>query len=386
MLGGAATSCRVAKTPNRSARIFSISLAHPLQARDAASGDPFGDEDITIVVEAGVVGVDEFAVDPGLGVAAVDAFLFHDALDVVAELGDDFVSLVEQRDAGMEFGDEHQVFVGVDVGGEAVAFEGLEVFAGHREVLQRVMRPVADDYAFLAAGAAINPDAVRQIEFPIALAGAAKLGNPVTFLVVAVDVPRAVAIGEQKAAVIEEGEIGGHEGITTPTFHAHLVLILLVNAAVHGGVFFPNCFAFEGQFRKGLYVLIGANVKELLFSFSANFNTVTASLKLVSKGTDKLTLLVEHKNGWMTREICTPFMDDINQTFGIHRHIVGGLPSVFIGQLRPIMLHLKLMLILANDHLLGILIGQQKIGHGDGRSGSSRSGEKTTTGNMCIHK
>ena len=373
-------------TNNIVTNLVTIISTHPLETRNAARGDPFGYEDIPGVVEAGVMGMDELTVNPCLSVTAINTFLFHDAFDVITKLGDDFIFFIEQGDAGVEFGDEHQVFVGVDVGGEAVAFEGLEVFAGHREVLQRVMRPVADDYAFLAAGAAINPDAVRQIEFPIALAGAAELGNPVALLVVTVDVPGAVAVGEQEAAVIEEGEVGGHEGITTPTFHAHFVLVLFVNATVHGGVFFPNCFAFEGQFRKGLYVLIGANVKELLFSFSANFNTVTASLKLVSKGTDKLTLLVEHKNGWMTREICTPFMDDINQTFGIHRHIVGGLPSVFIGQLRPIMLYLKLMLTLANDHLLGILIGQQKIGHGDGRSGSSRSGEKTTTGNMCIHK
>ena len=59
MLGGAAAICRVAKTPIRSARNLPMSLAHPLQARDAAGGDPFGDEDITIVVEAGV---DQFSI------------------------------------------------------------------------------------------------------------------------------------------------------------------------------------------------------------------------------------------------------------------------------------------------------------------------------------
>ena len=32
-----------------------MSLAHLLQPRHATGGDPFGDEDITIVVEAGVV-------------------------------------------------------------------------------------------------------------------------------------------------------------------------------------------------------------------------------------------------------------------------------------------------------------------------------------------
>ena len=88
------------------------------------------------------------------------SFLLHDAFDVVAKLGDDFVSLVEQRDAGVELGDEHQVFVGVDVGGEAVAAEGGEVLALEREVLQGVIRAVADDHAFGAAGTAVHPDAV----------------------------------------------------------------------------------------------------------------------------------------------------------------------------------------------------------------------------------
>ena len=110
-------------------------LLHPFQTRHATGVDPFGDEDVAFVVETGVVGVDEFAVDPGLGVAAIDALLFHDALDVIAELGDDFVFFIEQSDSGVQLGDEHQVFVGVDVGGETVAAEGGEVLTLECEVL-----------------------------------------------------------------------------------------------------------------------------------------------------------------------------------------------------------------------------------------------------------
>jgi hypothetical protein len=49
------------------------------------------------------------------------------------------------------------------------------------------------------------------------------------------------------------------------------------------------------------------------------------------------------------------------------------------------MLHLKLVFALTNDQLLGFLVGQQKVGHGDGRRGSSRNSKKTTAGKRIFH-
>ena len=146
-----------------------------LKPRHATGGDPFGYEDVAGVVEAGVVGMDELTVNPCLSVAAIDAFLFYDAFDVITKLGDNFVSLVEQGDAGVELRNEHEVFISVDVGGESVAAESGEVLPLKAEVLQGVMGAVANDNAFGAAGAPVHPDAVRQIEFSIALARAAEL-------------------------------------------------------------------------------------------------------------------------------------------------------------------------------------------------------------------
>jgi len=39
-------------------------LTEPFQFADATGGDPFGDEDVAVGGEAGVVGVHEFAVFP----------------------------------------------------------------------------------------------------------------------------------------------------------------------------------------------------------------------------------------------------------------------------------------------------------------------------------
>ena len=49
-----------------------LTLCQCLEFCDAAGGDPFGDEDVAVVVEAGVVGVDEFSGSggPAVGLAA----------------------------------------------------------------------------------------------------------------------------------------------------------------------------------------------------------------------------------------------------------------------------------------------------------------------------
>ena len=119
--------------------------------------------------------MNELTVNPCLSVAAINAFLFHDAFDVITKLGDNFVSLVKQGDTGVKLGNEHEVFISVDVGGESVAAESGEVLPLKAEELQCVMGTVADDNTFGAAGAPVHPDAVRQIEFPIALPRAAEL-------------------------------------------------------------------------------------------------------------------------------------------------------------------------------------------------------------------
>ena len=172
---------------NITTNLVTIISTHPLETRNAAGGDPFGYEDVPGVVEAGVVGMDELTVNPCLSVTAINAFLFYDAFDVITKLGDNFVSLVEQGDAGVELRNEHEVFISVDVGGESVAAESGEVLPLKAEVLQGVMGAVADDNTFLAAWAAIDPNTVRSSELAIAAAGATEFGDPVTFLVVAVN-------------------------------------------------------------------------------------------------------------------------------------------------------------------------------------------------------
>jgi len=93
---------------------------------DAAGGDPFGDEEIAIWCEAGIMWVDELAILPLIRFAA-QVFDFIESFDCASQSGDDFVLFVQQPDAGFQFGDEHQISVSFDVGRQAEAGESFAV-------------------------------------------------------------------------------------------------------------------------------------------------------------------------------------------------------------------------------------------------------------------
>ena len=257
----------------------------------------------------------------------------------------------------MQFRDEEDVFVRVEVGGETVTGEGGEVFALEGEVLQCVMAAVAYDDAFLAAGTAVDPNTVWRVESALAAARSAEFTDPVAGFVVAMHAPRAVAVGKQEAAVVEEREVGRHEGIASPTFDAFGVFVLAVHATVHRRVFFPNDLALERELSKGFHVLVSAHIKELFLALGAHLNTVATALKLTAKGADEFALLVENKNGRMILQVLAAFVNDVQQTLRINGDVVRGLPRVFVRQLREAVLHLVPMLAFANDGLLRILVG-----------------------------
>ena len=94
---------------------------------DPAGGDPFGNEDVALVVKAGVVRVDKLAINPGLGVAAINLLFLSHPFDIITQPGDDLVLFIEQGHARVQLGHEHQILVGVDIGGQAIAAKGCEM-------------------------------------------------------------------------------------------------------------------------------------------------------------------------------------------------------------------------------------------------------------------
>src|SRR5690606_16046042 len=79
------------------------------QPTDPPRGDPFGNQNVAVVVEASVVRMNELAIDPLIGMAPHGAVLAHHLVvpfGAAAELRDDLVLFVEQGNTGFEIGDE----------------------------------------------------------------------------------------------------------------------------------------------------------------------------------------------------------------------------------------------------------------------------------------
>ena len=80
-----------------------------------------------------------------------------------------------------------------------------------------MMGPVTND-DFLFVFPLVDPNAVRRLVLAFAFAGTAKMLFPVAVFVVVVNIKTSVAIRQKKVAVIEKGEIGRHEAVSSPYF------------------------------------------------------------------------------------------------------------------------------------------------------------------------
>lgn len=97
---------------------------------DAASSDPFGDEEISVWSEAGIVWVDELPILPLIRLSS-QVFDFIESFDGASQAGDDFVLLIQQRDAGFQFGYEHQVSLSFDVCRQSESGESFAIDSVH---------------------------------------------------------------------------------------------------------------------------------------------------------------------------------------------------------------------------------------------------------------
>ena len=77
--------------------------------------------------------------------------LFQLRIVRVAEVRDDRVALVDQRDAAVQVGDDDQALVLVEVAGQPEAGDEVDVLAVQREALQAVVAAIGDDQRSAAA-------------------------------------------------------------------------------------------------------------------------------------------------------------------------------------------------------------------------------------------
>ena len=82
-------------------RKSSRSSLQPAQLGDATGGNPLGDKNISVGIEAGVMGVDKFTVDPFATVIMHVLDLLGDTFDIRAQARHDFVLSIENAHPSM---------------------------------------------------------------------------------------------------------------------------------------------------------------------------------------------------------------------------------------------------------------------------------------------
>ena len=145
------------------------------------------------------------------------------------------------------------------------------------------------------------------------------------------DAVGSVTIGQQKAAIVEKGEVGRHEAVAAPGSGWFGVLVFSIDAGFHRGVFLPDDLALEAHLGEGLQVLVGADVEELFPAFLPDLDPVTAALELLSKAPDVASLGVEDEDRGVVLLLLPSFVDDVEEAIFVDRDVVRGLPGELIG-------------------------------------------------------
>ena len=130
-------------------------------------------------------------------------------LGVVAQVDDHLVVLVEQRDPGVQVGHQQHVAADVEVGRERARRDRCSwCLPSSVKYCSRALARSATTSCGSRPGAVVEPEAVRRLELAGLVAGAAEGPDPLGVLVVLMDVVRAVAVADVKAAVGGEGHVG----------------------------------------------------------------------------------------------------------------------------------------------------------------------------------
>ena len=191
------------------------------------------------------------------------------------------------------------------------------------------------------------------------------------------DLEGAVAIGEEEAAVIEEGDVRRQETLARPGCGRRDILTGRVAARLHRGLAVPHRLAVEGQLGERLHLLIAADIEELPLPLFPNLDAVAPSLELAAEGADERPGGVEDEDGRMVLLLLPPLVNDVQIPRAIDGDIVGRLPGVAVGELREVMLDAEGVLPGADDRLLPRLAdaGQGRGGRGGGSAERQRPGE-----------
>ncbi|MFN9234538.1 MAG: hypothetical protein ACK6D4_07840, partial [Planctomyces sp.] len=113
------------------------------------------------------------------------------------------------------------------------------------------MSAVCDDDGRIFSRPIIDPQPVGSIEGSFAFTGSSERAFPVATAVEAMDGEGSLAVSEQEATIVEEGEVCGQEAFAIPGRFGGGIFAFGVEAGFHGSFFVPDDFAVEGHFGEG---------------------------------------------------------------------------------------------------------------------------------------
>ena len=122
-------------------------LSDMAQKVNPSHGDPFGDINISLVVKAGIMRMDESSVFPPFGLVAqakvACQYLFA-PVGIVPQVGQYLIILVQQGDSRVEVGHDHDCAVGVDICGEQHLVKTTRIVTFSIEILKTGIGPVTN--------------------------------------------------------------------------------------------------------------------------------------------------------------------------------------------------------------------------------------------------
>src|SRR5579863_8775482 len=182
-------------------------LSHVPKFADAPDLHPLHNVDIAGMVKAGTMGTDEFA---RLEMIARQLARRHViARRVVAQVFDDAVVAVHERDPREQIGDNHVAITkDIEVAGRISPVEEIDGFALERETLYALVAAVGDVEDGLGT-ALVEDDAVRALKLPGSGSRSAEGPYVIAFSVVLHYVARSVAVADVDVAGRCDRQIGG---------------------------------------------------------------------------------------------------------------------------------------------------------------------------------
>lgn len=163
------------------------------QKAHATDRHPLSHVDIAVVVEAGIVRMNELASLPAFRLPTHREVFSQDLRQphwVVAQVGDHGVGAVKQCDPRVQIRHQHQITTVINGGREQHVVDETEMFALGGKILQPRIGPVSNNQSRFATFSIVPPETMRRAQLTRAFADSTEIADGLCVFVVLDDIVR----------------------------------------------------------------------------------------------------------------------------------------------------------------------------------------------------